>query len=71
MTDKPSLLNVAWVLLEDPDPETKVHRVDLATGKVACADWLHHTGGTRIADKDVSKYGPKCEVCWADAAVSP
>lgn len=59
-----SLLDVAWVLFQDPDPETTVHRVDLRTGKVACAEWISHNAGTRISDKDASKYGPRCTTCW-------
>jgi hypothetical protein len=63
MTRK-SLLDVAWVLFEHPDPDTTVHRVDLATGRLACADWVHASGGTRISDDKVKLYGPRCEVCW-------
>lgn len=59
-----NLLNVAWVLFQDPDPDTTVHRVDLVTGKLVCAEWVHQSAGTRIADEDVAKYGPRCDLCW-------
>jgi hypothetical protein len=61
---KRSLIDVSWVLFEDPDPETTVHRVDLATGRLVCADWLHQSGGFRIPDDRISEYGPKCANCY-------
>ena len=59
-----SLVDVAWVLFDDPDPQTTVHRVDLITGKVVCAEWVHASGGFRRSDDEAKKYGPRCEVCW-------
>ena len=64
MPAKPSLLNMAWVLFDDPDPNTVVHRVDLATGKLVCAAWVTHSGGFRVSDADAKKYGPRCDTCW-------
>lgn len=59
-----SLIDVAWVLFEDPDPETTVHRVDLGSGRLVCAGWVHASGGIRIPDSKVKLYGPKCPTCW-------
>lgn len=62
----PSLINVAWVLFEDPDPDTIVHRVDLITGRIVCADWISQNAGHRIADADIRNYGPRCILCWPE-----
>lgn len=59
-----SLVDVAWVLFEDPDPDTKVHRVSLTTGRLVCADWVTEGAGYRIPDNNINQYGPRCGHCW-------